>query len=206
MSLDVLTFTKLRIRKKKLKCGSVNKTVTFEVKCFFYLLLGSKDKADSCLCASERLEALLPQTGQRQEELLLWRKLIPACPSPTCKTNRDAPHLLRDKKIFKKLLFLQRTFVLLWLQVLRLSRTPPVQFPLHDDGYVVVLLLQPDGVHHRGKVDVRQMYPGFFQNLSASALLPRLSVGAIKSRFYSLQEPCPSLSPPAGHSTSGLLF
>lgn len=88
----------------------------------------------------------------------------------------------RDKNIyfFKKLLFPRRTFVLLWLQVLRLSRTPPVQFSLHDDGHVVVLLLQPDGVHHRGKVHVHQMHPGFFQNLSASAFLPRLSVGAIK--------------------------
>lgn len=36
-----------------------------------------------CFCVPERLETLLPQTGQSEEELLLRWKLVPARPHPT---------------------------------------------------------------------------------------------------------------------------
>jgi hypothetical protein len=40
------------------------------------------------LCGVERLEALLSQAGQRQEELVLLRKLVPPCPCPTWDRQR----------------------------------------------------------------------------------------------------------------------
>lgn len=59
-----------------------------------------------CLWAPERMEVLLSQSGQRQEELLLRRKLLPRRPRPAW---RRWQHMLYDQLIrwmngFKKLM------------------------------------------------------------------------------------------------------
>lgn len=54
------------------------------------------------LCGVERLEALLSQAGQRQEELVLLRKLVPLCPCPTWDRQTERQkylHKLRYKSL-----------------------------------------------------------------------------------------------------------
>lgn len=75
------------------------------------------------LCVPERLETLLSQTGQGEEELLLGWELVPGCPRPTWEEESDTfrGSDLPLSPCLKPAEQQPRTLVLLWLQVLRLS-------------------------------------------------------------------------------------